>query len=611
MTEVLSDALAAGVERLSAWADLLDSINVFPVADGDTGHNLVVSLAPLRDRSAAKRDLLRTVHSLLFSARGNAGNIAVRFFSGFLLQAAAGNAPALAAGAKEGRSQAWRALADPKPGTMLTLIDALDDVLQQASPELDESAIDAIIKHLAEAVRSTPLLLPRLREAGVLDAGALGMYLFFEGFFFLLAGRDSDIPFTPLQQVFPEGLSLSSAFSTASRTTSGYCLDVTLRTRTPVKDALSRLSASGESVVISGDHEYLKVHLHTPDAAAVRKELTRFAEVVSWKEDDLDKQTELFHATIPSSSAPIHIMTDAAGSLTRRQARQFGFTLLDSYVTLGERSLPETRLDPAEVYEAMRQGARAMTSQASLFERHQAYAQVLERYSKVLYLCVGSAYTGNVSTVLNWKNRHDPEDRLTVLDSGAASGRLGLIALALSRFSRNAKDGESVTAFAFELLNRCEEYLFPERLQYLAAGGRLSRTGAMLGDLLHVKPVVSPTPEGAKKVGTAHSREDQLCFALERLSGILPLPAGTRLMVMLEFSDNLDWVNSELREAVSRKVGNAEILIQPLSLTAGVHTGPGTWGLAFLTLPEETASSATAEEAGVREKFAVRQDDKA
>jgi fatty acid-binding protein DegV len=157
----------------------------------------------------------------------------------------------------------------------------------------------------------------------------------------------------------------------------------------------------------------------------------------------------------------------------------------------------------------------------------------------------------------------------------------------VARFARKAKDGESAIAFARQLLNRCEEYLFPDRLQYLADGGRLSRTGALLGDLLHVKPVVSPTPDGAKKVGSVKSRKEQLRFALERLSQILPLPAGTDLIIMLEFTDNRDWVNSELREAVSKLAVGAEIMIQPLSLTAGVHTGPGTWGMAFLTIPEE------------------------
>jgi len=587
MKDDLSGALTAGVERLSAWADLLDQINVFPVADGDTGRNLVVSLAPLRDYSSWGGDREGLMSRLLLSARGNAGNIAALFFSGFLPEAMEMKLDALAAGAREGRSRAWQAVADPKPGTMLTLFDALDESLRKSPPELGESEIDVVVKRLGEAVRSTPHLLLRLREAGVLDAGALGMYLFFEGFFSVLAGRDSKRPFLPLKQIFPEGLQLRSTFSVSPPGTAGYCVDATLRTKGSPSETISRLTATGQSVVIHTDLEYLKVHLHVQDTVAFRKEMSRFAEVVFWKEENLDEQSEAFCASIPQSLSPIHIMTDAAGSLTRQQARQKGVTLLDSYITLGERSLPETHLNHAEVYEAMQQGVRVITSQASLFERHQVYAQVLERYSRVLYLCVGSVYTGNVATARGWKMHHDPEDRLVVLDTGAASGRLGLLALAVAKYARNADDGGEVISFARRLQDRCEEYLFPDRLQYLAESGRLSRTGALLGDLLHVKPVVSPTPEGAKKVGSVRNREEQLRFALDRLSEVPPRPEVTHLTIMLEYSDNQDWVENEVRGTVAHQVPGAEILIQPLSLTTGVHTGPGTWGMAFLTIPEE------------------------
>ena len=65
------------------------------------------------------------------------------------------------------------------------------------------------------------------------------------------------------------------------------------------------------------------------------------------------------------------------------------------------------------------------------------------------------------------------------------------------------------------------------------------------------------------------------------------MPDGMRLLVMLEYTDNAEWVESELHDAVSLLAADAEILTRPLSLTAGVHTGPGTWGIAFLTLPHE------------------------
>lgn len=81
MNSNLQEALITGTERLSAWADLLDHINVFPVADGDTGRNMVTSLAPLKQMDWSRKEMAR---NLLLSARGNSGNIAARFIAGLL-----------------------------------------------------------------------------------------------------------------------------------------------------------------------------------------------------------------------------------------------------------------------------------------------------------------------------------------------------------------------------------------------------------------------------------------------------------------------------------------------------------------------------------------------
>jgi dihydroxyacetone kinase-like predicted kinase len=109
MTPDFLKAHIAGVERIAAWSDVLDNINVFPVADGDTGRNLITSLMPLR---YLKKDLEDTIHKLLLSARGNSGNIAVQFFSGFLT---ADSYASLTQAAKSGRDQAWQAVSKPIP----------------------------------------------------------------------------------------------------------------------------------------------------------------------------------------------------------------------------------------------------------------------------------------------------------------------------------------------------------------------------------------------------------------------------------------------------------------------------------------------------------------
>jgi DegV family protein with EDD domain len=228
----------------------------------------------------------------------------------------------------------------------------------------------------------------------------------------------------------------------------------------------------------------------------------------------------------------------------------------------------------------MRRGVKVRTAQASIFERHQRYQSILSRFGSALYLCVGSVYTGNHQAVLSWKERNDPAGLMHVIDTGLASGRLGLVALATARYAGSTDNPEGVVKYAEAAIRQCEEFIFLDRLQYLVAGGRLSRTKGFFGDLLHLKPIISPTAEGAVKAGTARNRNEQISFAMEKLAK--RLAPGDSGLIMLEYSDNRQWVEDNVLCLVKSRFAAAEIVLQPLSLTSGAHMGPGTWGVAFL-----------------------------
>ncbi len=144
---------------------------------------------------------------------------------------------------------------------------------------------------------------------------------------------------------------------------------------------------------------------------------------------------------------------------------------------------------------------------------------------------------------------------------------------------------EEVIAFARRAIAECAEYVFIDELKYLVAGGRVSRTKGFFGDLLSMKPVISPAAEGVRKVGVVHSSKGQLAFALERLGerfGDLSAP-----VILLQYSDNEQWVNGTAQSQVRQLLPESEILLTPLSLTSGVHMGPGTWSIAFITVEDE------------------------
>jgi len=562
----LQKSFIAGLERLAARAGLLDSINVFPVADGDTGRNLSISLIPLREIDQPKE---KFIHQLLLSARGNSGNIASQFFSSFC---AAESVAELAERAREGTTKAWQAVSNPRAGTMLNVFDALVDVLpQRINP--DKQTVDTIIGRLEKAVHETYEQLPRLKEAGVVDAGALGMYIFFEGFFYALAGIPDDC--RPVTETFKNRLQILPSFK--ENTESGYCVDFVIKAPYYSPDELKIITSMQEQVIIIPEGDFYKIHLHTQDKEDVRSQITGLGNVVNWADDDLASQIEEFKH---SHTGPLHIMTDAAGSLTNQDAKKYGFTLLDSYLTIGEKCLPETYFHPEELYSAMNKGVKVSTSQASVYERHQFYESVLERFEKVLYLCVGSVFTSNYQGALQWKKEHDKQDRLLIIDTGAASGRLGTIALAVARYLAETDDIKNIIAFARRAVRTCEEYVFLDKLQYLAAGVRLSKTSAFFGDKLNMKPVISPLPEGAKKVGMVRNQEDQVKMAMAKLAA--SLKNDSHALIMLEYSDNKNWVNGTVKKTLAERYPQAKIILQPLSLTSGVHMGPGTWGIAFL-----------------------------
>jgi len=264
-----------------------------------------------------------------------------------------------------------------------------------------------------------------------------------------------------------------------------------------------------------------------------------------------------------------------------QQARS---SLLDSYIITHDNARPESLYRPEQLYALMRQGEKITTAQASNFERHQHYQSICRQFGRCLYLAVGSVFTGNYSAALTWKHDNDPEGLMTVIDTGAASGRLALITLLTARIARSLATPETVIAFARKAIVDCEELVFIDELRYLVAGGRVSKAGGFFGDLLSVKPVISPTRDGARKVGVVRSGKGQLAFALRKLSaryGCSDAP-----VIMLQYSDNEPWVTGTVAEQVTALLPAAEILIVPLSLTSGVHMGPGTWSIAYGS-PEE------------------------
>ena len=186
------------------------------------------------------------IEALLMSARGNSGNIAAQFFSAFVLIE---DLQDLKATAAQGRDLAWKAVTDPKSGTMLSVFDALAEALGRhdlvANPERMEQVLDI----LEGVVVDTSRQLKELATAGVVDAGALGMFIFFDGFFNILLDRK--VGFRAIAHVFENLLHVDPAWG--GEGDEGYCIDAVLKMgSTTAEDPFSAISRVGHEVVNHG-----------------------------------------------------------------------------------------------------------------------------------------------------------------------------------------------------------------------------------------------------------------------------------------------------------------------------------------------------------------------
>jgi hypothetical protein len=109
----------------------------------------------------------------------------------------------------------------------------------------------------------------------------------------------------------------------------------------------------------------------------------------------------------------------------------------------------------------------------------------------------------------------------------------------------------------------------------------MSKTSAFFGDALHIKPIMSPYPDGARKIGVVRSKTDQVKFAFRRLEQ--DLSKDRKATLLLEYTDNQEWLEGEIKPEIEHRFPLVKVIMQPFSITSAAHMGPGSWGIAFLT----------------------------
>ena len=293
-------AFDVALRSLELNREAINAINVYPVPDGDTGTNMLLTL------SAAEQDGVTEgagvgalgealAEGALLGARGNSGVILSQLLRGFAeglggsVELGAGE---LCAALERASSAAYEAVGDPVEGAMLTVLrDAASGATDALGREQSLAAVlAATVVAATESVARTPDLLPQLREAGVVDAGGEGVAVLLEGLRRGVAGE----PLPPAPEV-PTG---TVALGGVGHAGHGFCVEYLVR-----GDALDRgellgvlTARGGESLLVGGDAHALHVHVHVPQPEGALTAGARFGAVENVKVDDMQAQHEVWAA---------------------------------------------------------------------------------------------------------------------------------------------------------------------------------------------------------------------------------------------------------------------------------------------------------------------------
>lgn len=492
----LRRALLAGIDRVLAGRDLLNRINVFPVADGDTGSNLGFTLVAVRDAllgmpaQHAGALLRQAASEAIDGARGNSGAILAQFMQGFgerLADSVRISASELAEAAELGATQARLAVADPREGTLLSVLSAFARALQDAASAGTADLRDVFARALAAtrvALAATPTQLAVLRKAGVVDAGAQGFVHLLEGINdFIERGRHARAS-TMASAAGEVGVVALAEDADASHR---WCTECVLSAadidRARVRAALA--DVPGSSLVIAGTREKLRVHMHVDEPALLFDALGTFGEVRARKADDMQAQQRAAHAR-----GGVAIVIDSAADVAASVLEQLPVHLVPVRVTVGaDDYLDKVSLSAAGFHELMRTTTQVVrTSQPPPGDFRRLFEFLLSHHDEVVYVGLSRALSGTLQAGESAAAAFGA--RIHVVDTANVSGGQGLLATHAAERAAAGADAATIVAELAVLRDQVATFAFVRDLSSAVRGGRVPSWALPITRWLRLVPIV-------------------------------------------------------------------------------------------------------------------------
>lgn len=522
----LLQSFRAGAEKVIHQKEELNKINVFPVADGDTGSNLASLMQAIIDNVPVKTYpmaiLLDEISgAALLGARGNSGIIFAQYLSAVAenYQKTETNFESFVDALEEAVNKAYNSLIEPKEGTILTVMRAWSVTLvkiYRLNYSFEEALLEAKIE-AQEALNATQFQMPVLRKNKLVDAGAKGFYYFILGFTDFYCGKalkEGDEEAEDSLELFKE---ISVEHVIAEAPLYRYCSEFILKAPQISESQLREvLQESGDSMVTAGNAKQLKLHIHTNEPQKVLVKLEKYGQIIYQKVDDMRLQYEISQKKL----APIAIVTDSIADLPQEFVLAHQVHVLPVNVTVGDQNfLDKLTINAQLIKEKAGENLKMSTSQPSIQTIDALFSFLEGKYEHVLVITVASQLSGTYQLIeQRIKEKKYLKNWIHLIDSRLNSVAQGLL---VQRAAQLAERGVSIQQLVQEIKQLRERifiYVAVADLSPMIRSGRIPQSLGAVAQKLSLHPIISLDKTGnGKLIGASLSQKKSMKKILKKI----------------------------------------------------------------------------------------------
>lgn len=577
-------AFLAGAQRVFENQGLINKINVFPVADADTGTNLASMMRSIVDSPIPTNNIKVTATALaeaaLVGARGNSGIIFAQFLYGFsneIENEEQFTVENFGRSISKAVAYAYEAIANPVEGTMISVIREWAEFINKMKGLIDDfvELLTKAFQIAKESLVATTKQLEVLAKANVVDAGAKGFVLFLEGMIDFFKNRHS---IRKISMAANEITSMETESFSHEDITFRYCCEALLSLDNHPKEnkeSIRRaIESMGDSMVVAGSDKKLRFHIHSDDPIALFDIVGKRASISYQKVDDMVMQNDIAH----SRKWPIALLTDSTSDIPQEIIEKYQIQVVPLSLHVGtSHFLDNTTISSEKFYNLLDTSPDyPTTAQPSYKDFINRYSFLGTHYESTIGIHISKHFSGTFSNSERAAKAVSEQSgkRISVFSSNRVSSALGLIVLRIAEAIEQGSSHDEIIARIPEWNLKSRLLVSAKTVKYLVKSGRLSYSKGVMGKILGVKPIITMTDEGkGDTFGKTFSEAGSMKRVMKEIESLYE--QGSFWGYAISHIRNATVANwyAEKLEALT---GQKPRFINDCSPVLGVNGGPGT-----------------------------------